>query len=305
MSENIGARMLLFVAYLAAAVGYGSWIASQTVFDTDATKTAAKSLLSQPAVQASLTDDLAEQVDKELATSNPDPDVRNAVADALKDPRLIAAFSDAIGQFHAALIGERNENGKVAIDTRALVASVRDGLAQYDPQLAAEFERNARQEPISMEIGGDDVPSLGNTRDQASLFVLIGFGAALLLATISMLMLHDRKHFRRLGKRIGYLAAVPLLGFVLLPWVLAKMDGDAPQVVSALMRTYARQVVPSAIAFLIVGAGIIIATILWPKEKWEAAEPVPTLPQGAVPNHLMPTAPPTYPADAKTEKIYL
>ena len=305
MSENVGARMLLFVAYVAAAVGYGSWIASQTVLDTDATKAAAKTLLAQPAVQESLTDGLAQQVDQELASSNADPEVRSAVGTALQDPRLVAAFSDAIGQFHAALLGERDETGKVAIDTRALIASVRDGLAQYDPKLAAEFERNAREQPISMEIGGNDVPSLGDTRDQANLFVLIGFGAALLLATISMLMLHDRKHFRRLGKRIGYLAAVPLLGFVLLPWALSKVDGDAPQIVSALMRTYARQVVPSAIAFLIVGAGIIIATILWPKDKWQPAEPVPTLPKGTVPNHLMPTAPPTNPADTKTEKIYL
>lgn len=305
MSENVGARMLLFVAYLAAAVGYGSWIASQTVLDTDATKTAAKALLSQPAVQESLTDDLARQIDQELAIANADSDVRNAVGDALQDPKFVDAFSTAIGQFHAALMGERDANGKVAVDTRALVASVRDGLAQFDPQLAAEFERNARQQPLTVEIGGDDVPSLGDTRDQANLFTLIGFGAALLLGTISMLMLHDRKHFRRLGKRIGYLSAVPLLGFVLLPWALGKIDGDAPQIVSALMRTYARQVVPSALAFLILGAGVLIATILWPKDTWSAAEPVPTLPKGAIPNHLMPAAPPTNPADAQTEKIYL
>jgi hypothetical protein len=305
MRENAGARTLLFVAYLAAAVGYGSWIASRTVLDTDATKTAAKTLLSQPAVHASLTDDLADQVNRDLTTANADPDVRNAVSQALQDPRLTAAFADAIGQFHAALMGERDENGKVAVDTRALVASVRDGLAQYDPQLAAEFERNVRQQPITLEIGSDDVPSLGDTRDQVSMWVLIGFGTALLLGTLSMVMLHDRKHFRRLGKRIGYLSAVPLLGFVLLPWALAKVDGDAPQVVSALMRTYARQVVPSALAFLIIGAAVIIATILWPKEKWSAAEPVPTLPKGAVPDHLMPTTPPTTPYDATNEKIYL
>lgn len=298
--------MLLFVAYLAAAVGYGSWIASRTVFDTDATKAAAKTLLSQPAVQQSLTDDLAEQLDKELANAKADPDVRKAVGDALEDPRLIAAFSDAIGQFHAALMGERDHSGKISIDTRVLVASVRDGLAKYDPALAAEFERNARQQPLTMEIGGDDVPALGDTRERANTFVLIGFGAALLLATLSLFLLHDRKHFRRLGKRIAYLAAVPLLGFVLAPWLLMKLDGDGPQIAGAVMRIYAGRVVPSALAFLIVGAGVVIATILWPKQKLEFVEPVPTLPTSSIPNPMAPAAPPTIPTDtAVNEKLYM
>src|SRR4051812_47036051 len=134
MRQNVGARMLLFVAYLAAALGYGSWVASRTAFDTDATKKAATTLLSQPAVQRSLTDDLTEQVDQELTHANADPDVRKAVGAALQDPRLIAAFSNAIGQFHAALMGERDANGKISIDTRVLVAAVRDGLAKYDPK---------------------------------------------------------------------------------------------------------------------------------------------------------------------------
>ena len=86
-------------------------------------------------MKRSLTDDLAKQVDEELANANADPKVRKAVGDALEDPRLIAAFSDAIGQLHAVLMGERNANGKIAVDTRALVAAVHDGLASVDPQL--------------------------------------------------------------------------------------------------------------------------------------------------------------------------
>jgi hypothetical protein len=118
--------------------------------------------------------------------------------------------------------------------------------------------------------------------------------------------LHDRKHVRRFGKRVVYLAAFPLLGFMLAPWLLTKIDGDAPQIAGAVMRTYAGRVVPSALALLIIGAGVVIATILWPKETLETTEPVPTLPRGAVPNHLMPTAPPTTPTDTDvTEKLYM
>jgi hypothetical protein len=303
MGENVGARMLLFVAYLAAAVGYGSWVASRTVFDTAATKHAATQLLAQPAVQRSLTEDLSEQVDKELADRNASADVRAAVSGAIQDPRVVAAFAEAIAQVHKAVLGERSADGKVVLDSRALMVAVTEGLQKYDPALAAEVQRNAQERPLVVEIGGDDLPSLAATRDRANSFVLLGVGLGLLLAAWSLLMLHDRKHFRRLGKRIAYLSAVPLLMFVLGPWVLAKFDSDGPQIASAVLRTYAGRVVPSALFLLVVGATVIITTILWPKPKLVVSAPVPTPPTEEIPNPMAPALNPRDPT--VTDKLYL
>ena len=61
---------------------------------------------------------------------------------------------------------------------------------------------------------------------------------------------HDRRSIALVGRRTAYLAATPLVVFVVLPRVLSLSSGDAPQIASALLRVYGDRVLPSAIALV-------------------------------------------------------
>jgi hypothetical protein len=234
-----------------------------------------------------------------------DPEARVAIAEALKDPRVGTAFADAIAQIHAAVLGGGSE--QVRLDARALTAALRDAIARRDPVLAAEFERGAQTQPLDVELGGNDLPHFGNLRDRAGIAAVLGALAALLLVTASLLMWHERKAFTKLGRRVAYLSIIPLLGFVVAPRVLDLRDGDAEQIGAAVLRAYGSRVVPSAVALLVTGLIVVVASLTWARRGVSGGAPVPAAAAARATSPWdMPTAPPTLPTEpAITEKLYL
>jgi hypothetical protein len=291
MKGSLGARVLLTLAAISAMLAYGSWIALHTAFDPNATADAGRTVLATDAVQKNLGDQLADRVDSELGDRNADPQVRAAVAEALHDPRVVDAFATALHDVHAQLLAD--SGGKVTIDTGAVTAAVRDALAQHDPVAAAEI---GRQAPLSVDIGGDDLPHLGSSRDIAGAVVWLGALAALMFGAASLALAHDRKSVARAGRRIAYLGIGPLLGFVVLPLFLSHASGSVPGVLSALLHAYGPHVVPSAIAFAGLGLLVVVAALVVPRlGGWTAPQAAP-VPQPPASNVAIPRV---------EEKLYL
>lgn len=251
MRSNIGARVLLALGFIAASLAYSGWWASRTVFDSAATGRAAHALLASPAVQHDMAQQLGDQLSRQLGRADSDPHVTAAVTTALHDPRVITAFSDAVEEVHAALLG--NDRETVTLDTTALTKSVRSALEKEDPQLAARLSKTAA---FKADIDSSKLPALGHLHDLGRDAVFLGALAALLMLGCSLLMAHDRKSIGRFGRRLAYMSFPPLVLFVLVPmWLHSGTSGA----VAAALKSYRGGVLPSA--FALVGAGALIALV--------------------------------------------
>jgi hypothetical protein len=294
-------RLLLIVAYIAAALGYNAWVASQTVLDPDATRSVAKTLLESPAVQRAISEDISREIRNDLGEDANDPRVQTAIVDALHDPTVAAAFANAAATLHEALIG--GGNTEVRLDTTTLTDALHAAIAAYDPELAADFASHVKEQPLDVELGGQDMPRFAGISSKANALTVMGIVAAVLLGSASFMLLHDRKHFGRLGRRIAYLGLLPTLGFIVVPKLLERSGNDGAEVAGAVLHTYSARVVPSVIILAAVGVAVVVTALVWPRGR--------SLPMPAAPAQLYtgpaPTAPPLAPPTepAITEKLYL
>jgi hypothetical protein len=298
--RNVGARVLMVLAFLAAALSYNSWVFTRTFLDPNATRGAAHTLLASSAVQRSITDNLTKAVDDALEQQHADPQVARAVKKALHDPKVMKEFEDAFVQLHRALISGGDTT--VTIDSAMVTKKVHDALAKIDPRLARELDQQA--EPLRVDLGGKDMPHAGNIRHKAAMYSLVGLLAALLLGGISLSKLHDRKTIGRCGRRIAYLSFTPLVLFLVAPHFLADSNNDGMQVAAAVLRSYRGRALPSAISLIALGAIVSLAALVWPRRRVDEPLPVGSAPTYD-PRVPMPLAPAVPTAPAITEDLYL
>lgn len=295
MKSSLGARVLLILGFLAASLAYSGWWVSRIAFDPAATRAAAKQLLATEKIQHDLGDQIATHVDDELRHANTDPQVRAAVGQALRDPRVEQAFANAIGDVHAALIS--NNPTSVTIDARALTSALHDALMKQNPKLAQQLQQQA---PVQVQIGGNKMPNLSSARNYARTAKVFGTPLALLLVGLSLMFDRSRRAWSRIGRRVAYLATGPVVLFVAVPMLVGGDKGSTGAVVAAALRSYRGRVVPSAIALIATGVVIVLAAWIVPKLRparapqpsWTPAppntiaRPVP----GAMPSPASPAA---------------
>jgi hypothetical protein len=301
MGSGTAARVLLVIGFLAAWIGYDAWIFSHVVLDPSTTRSAAHALLESATVRSSLADTVTAQIDRQLPAATNDPRVGPAVAEAIRDPRVEAAFADTIAQIHQAVLADANTT-TFRIDGRALTNALHDEIAPKDPQLAAQI---LQAPPLHVNISAGGLPHTHDARPTADVVFALATIAALLFVTASLLLRHDRRAVAQVGRRVAYLAVMPLVVFVALPRVLTHASGEAPQIVAALLRVYGDRVLPSAIALLVVGGAVAIAALLWPRNVTEFGRSGP--PPRSPFNGPTPTPRPPGPADRPeiTDRLYL
>ena len=290
MSAKVIARVLLTLGFLAASLGYSSWTAQRTFFDPAATKGATHALLATPAVKTMLTRELhtaprgfVAQVKacvKDRATRPVGPKRRalnaraakdaevklNAAIDAaVSDPKFIGAFEDAIMSLHEGVLS--GDPGQVTLDSKAVTAALNQAIARIDPKLAPKTKN---LKPVSVPIGGSELPHIGDVRHNAR---VIGNGAiaiALLLIGGALLLAHDRKMFRRTGRRIAFLALPPALVFLVVPRLLASSHNSGLTVSAAVLRVYGHRVLFSAAVLAAVGVSTWLIAMAIPSRRPEA-----------------------------------
>ena len=304
--RRTGARLLLAVSFLAASIAYSAWWVSGIVFDPASSGRAAHALLATPAVQRSLSDDISRQLDRELPETAAPAAVHTAVAQALRDPRVTTAFADALTQLHRAMLSPDGNHAAIELDPRMVTSAIHDALAQQDPGLAAKI---TAREPITVRLGGGDLPHIGPARGTFTMIQLVALIIALMCGALSLALEHGGRAVRRTGRRIAYLSIVPLALFEVAPPVLTHYDGETPQATAAVLRSLAGQVVPSAVILLVAGIaiaiGVTVAGWLRGPTGTVAAEPPArsAAPGSPVPTPLSPAARGGEPQI--TEKLYL
>ena len=291
MAKATGARILLTIGFLAASISYSAWWVSRTVLDAGATETVAQKVLATDAVQEHLQEQLNEQVAEKLDEAQADPRVARAVTTAMRDPRVVQAFAEAVRTAHEALLSDSDE--KVVLDVQAVTGAVHEALLPIAPDLAAQLEQ---EQPLRQEIDPTQMPKLGGVDNRAHTAFVLGAIVALLCITLSLLLAHDRKSVGRAGRRLAYLAFVPLLLFLVAPPVLDG-QGDMPTIIAAGARGYSGRVVPSAIVLVVLGVAVALSSRLLANQP--TPEPLPPAPRPPQPDGppspygAAPTAPPT------------
>ena len=291
MSANVIARVLLTLGFIAASIGYSSWTAQRTILDPSATQGATHALLATPAVNTMLTRELHTALTPLLAAAAPKPAKHvgpkraalnaraakdahmrlNAAIDAaVRDPRFIGAFEDAITSLHRSVLA--GGAGQVTLDPRAVTTALNRAIARIDPKLAP---RTKGLKAVSVPIGGADLPHIGDVRHEARVIRNCAVAIAVVLIGGALLLAHDRKTFRRVGRRTAFLALAPALVFLAVPRVLAASHNSAMSVSAAVLEAYGHRVLPSAAIFAVGGLSIWLMALALPKRRATEADAPP------------------------------
>ncbi len=193
MGSTTAARALLVVGFFAVWIGYDAWMVSHVVLDPGATRAAAHALLEAPAVRSGLADTITAEIERRLPAASNDPRVGPAVAQAMRDPRVEAAFADTIARIHEAVLSDAGATS-FTIDGTALTNALYDEIAPTDPQLAAEIRKAP---PLDVSIGSSSLPHVHDARPTVNVVFVLATLAALLLVTASLLLRHDRRSIAR------------------------------------------------------------------------------------------------------------
>jgi hypothetical protein len=256
MANSAGARILMVLGFVAASLAYNAWIASRTVLDTGATADVVHHIVTTPSLQHSLRDALRKALEQRLDYVPSNPAIQRAIENAARDPRISAAFEDAIVQLHRALLS--HGAATITLDPSVMTRSMYDQLVVYDPTLATEVENSP---PLQVQFDTHKLPRLDALADKVHTARTLGLAAGVLLIAASLMLVRDKKAVSRVGRRIAYLAIIPLLAFAVLPWVLDSLGGAGAQVGAVVLRSYSGRVLPSAIALILIG--VSTALIAW------------------------------------------
>jgi hypothetical protein len=287
MANNAGARILLLLGFVAASLGYNAWITSRTVLDTSATAAVVHRIVTTPSVQHSLRNELHKALEQQLDYVPSNPAIQLAIANAARDPRITTAFEHAIVQLHKALLSSGATT--ITLDPKVISRTMYDELAAYDPTIATEVKDSP---PLQVQFDAHQLPRLDALADKVHAAETLGFAAGILLIAASLMLVRDRKAVSRVGRRIAYLAIIPLLAFAVLPRILDPLGGGA-QVGAAALRGYSGRVLPSAIALIMIGVSTaLIAWVGIPRARPRDVDIAPA-PRTPPPDTLLP------------EKLYL
>ena len=298
MTVKIIVRLLLTFGFIAASVGYSSWTAERTIFDPAATRGATHALLATPAVQMMLARDLRDALRPALGSQALTPKATAAINAAVRDPKFVAAFEDALMNLHENILS--GNGGSVTLDTAQVTRAINDAVKKVDPQAARKLHK---LKPVRVPLGATGMPHVGPSRDRVRVIGNTAIAIAFLLVGGALLLARDRKTVRRAGRRVAFLAIPPVLVFLLLPHLLVSSHNSALAVGAAILTAYGHRVMLSATLLAIAGISVWLIAIALPRRRTEpatdAARPAPaavpapnilapshTSAPAAVPEHL-------------------
>lgn len=253
MQNRSVARVFLFLGGLAAVVGWWAFAAQQTIFDVQATREAATGLLGAKSLQTKAVDSLTEQLTKLLPPGTDSTQVRQAATGALNDPRVTAAFADAVASIQEQLLTNNGTKQKLVVDTRAVTTAVQDALAKVDPSLAESFGKK----PVTFSFDTTGLPNLSGPKRSIPNIALIASLLAI-AAWLGAILTHPDQWeaVRRIGRLITSIGVAPVLLWIVVPRVLEAFQADATQTLSPLASTYGKRLAPAAIVLLVVGIAL-------------------------------------------------
>jgi hypothetical protein len=244
-------RVLMAVGLLCASIAWTGWAYLNTAAAPHRVEDVATAVLADPDARLEIAGPLADQI---VHGTGIDPSftprVREAVANAMADPRVAANVTAAFGSMHARAVGV-DDIRPATIDGALLTTAVRDHLAAADPELAALIPATAVGDLHLPEYHPPFVASL--RRIAVSITNWLALAAVALLACA--LIIGDRKYALR---RFGVWAIVTGMLWAIGPRVVVylahRWASDADATIDVAVGAATSMVVK--VATVLVGAGI-------------------------------------------------
>lgn len=260
------AQLLTNVGMLLAALAFGSWWTTHTVYDTTRTRRVASVVLASPDLRSYVADKIAPVVANALPEGT-----GSATATAPLDPRQLATgISTAlgrvevqeglvrfVGELHDRLIGVGS--GPVVLDQHI----VQELAAAADPGLTlADLAKiPAASIPIPQQAG-----LAGATGTMRSRWPWYALGSATLLV-IALVMSSDRRATLQLiGRWLIGISGVQLLVFYIVPvWIVPRVTSNPwADLVASVIREWGATMVTGLALLAAVGVACVVGDHLLP-----------------------------------------
>lgn len=248
-----GGRILVRIGLLAVGIAIQIFMLQHTALDRDRVADASTAALNEPSVRTWISDAVTDQVHPAVGL---DPQDTQRLAEALPNsPEFERGFQAAIGDLHDRVFAPQA--------TQLLSSATQSKLSE-----------SFRSAATSLGIPGDETAGLSLPFDSVTLPnlswmttlsnflapVLGAIGAACLLIGFAVDR-NPRRVARRIGWGLGVNALVPLIPFVIVPWIAERRaTNPGTAAFAAIMHALGRDLILPAVLLAALGAALVIAS---------------------------------------------
>jgi len=275
MFRRVIAGMILGPGLLIGSFAWSGFLALRTVFDEDRSREVAEELLDNDEVRSQLAENLGVAIEAAVPDGVPisTEQVDAAALAVLDDPRITNLIIEAFTSAHKAFLGEGDapeslDLGPVAEAAREQIIAVAPGVAESLPE-APE---------LLVELPTERIPDSSPVKNFLETSVPFLAGISLVMVGLAFLTTSNRPSVLKRAAlwAIGTTVVYLIIGLGL-PALLRVVAPEQAEVLAALLAALLRTTLVPSIVLGVVGAGLLIASWVWPsgERTRDRAEPVP------------------------------
>jgi hypothetical protein len=274
MFRRVIAGLILGPALLIGSFAWSGYLVLRSVFDEDRTEKIAEELLSNDEVRAQLAENLGDAISAMLPDDVPltAEQIDAAALRVLDDERVTDLFLVAFGSTHRAFLG--HGDAPQSLDLAPVAAAAREQIAAISPTAAASLPEAPE---FVVELPTERIPNASPVKSFLETAVPFLAGISVVLVLMAFLTTSNRPSVLARAARwaIGATAIYLLFGLGV-PALLRAVAPDQVEVLAALLTAVLRETLVPSIVLGVVGAGLLVASWLWPEGgRRSAAAPQP------------------------------
>ena len=275
MFRRVIAGLILGPALLIGSFAWSGFLALRTVFDEDRSREIAEELLENDQVRSQMAENLGVAIEAAVPEGVPITDDQvDAIALAvLDDPRVERLVLDAFSSTHRAFLGQGD--APESLDLGPIAELAREQIIVVAPDLA---ERVPEAPEFVVELPTERIPDSSPVKNFLERTVPFLAAFSVVMVLLALLSTSDRPSVLKRAAlwAIGTTAVYLIIGLGI-PALLRAMAPEQAEVLAALLTALLRTTLVASIVLGVVGAGLLIASWVWPsgERSRDRARPEP------------------------------
>ncbi len=296
MFRRVIAGLILGPALLIGSFAWSGFLALRTVFDEDRSRDIAEELLENEEVRAQLAENLGVAIEAAVPAEVPltAAQVDAAALAVLEDERVTNLILEAFGSTHKAFLGQGD--APESLDLGPVAAAAREQIVSIAPGTA---DRIPESPELVVELPTERIPDSSPVKNFLATSVPFLAGISIVMVVMAFLTTSDRPSVLKRAAMwaIGTTVVYLLLGLGV-PALLRAVAPPQAEVLAALLTALLRTTLLPSVVLGSIGAGLLIASWVWPSADRDRATPSPRPTPGPTP-----VAAPAAPAETPTGAI--
>lgn len=262
MFRRVIAGVILGPGLLIGSFAWSGFLALRTVFDEDRSREVAEELLDNDEVRNQLAENLGVAIEAAVPDGVPitAQEVDAAALAVLDDPRVTNLILDAFGSTHKAFLGQGDapeslDLGPVAEVAREQIVAIAPGVAESIPD----------SPDLVVELPTERIPDSSPVKSFLETSVPFLAAFSLVMVLLAFLTTSDRPSVLKRAAlwAIGTTLVYLIIGLGV-PALLRSIAPSQAEVLAALLTALLRTTLVPSIVLGAVGAGLLIASWVWP-----------------------------------------